>query len=201
MLNVKSFTLLQVLFLGLSTNLVYAASYPPNIDYGSQGDFIAKRGTEFGRTTNLTLVGPLLVNLPEAPGSTSNGVNLRNEDTVWDLSNLTNPTIIRSLTCDSCSLGQPVFAHGTAIRFDNNDAYLFTNNSYWGNPGEDGNYLTFNPAGGNSNQQAVSRRLDWGSDPWSYTLMFSPYNLRRWWEYDDNPSGLQTISNPGGVIS
>lgn len=179
------------------SNPLYAASYPDNIDYGSQGDFVAKRGTEFGRTADLNLVGPILVNLPEAPGSTSNGIPWRAEDTIWDLSDLTNPTLIRSLTCDTCFLGSPIFAHATVIRFDNDDAYLYTRN---GSPAEDGDHITYNPAGLTSNEQAVSKNLNWGFDPMSYPMLFSPYHLRRWWDYGDNPAGLQWIRDPSRLL-
>ena len=68
MFSLRSFILVLGMVLSLLANLVWAASYPPNIDYGSQGDFLVKRGTNFGRTADLTLVGPILVNLPENPG-------------------------------------------------------------------------------------------------------------------------------------
>ncbi|GAA3929138.1 Ig-like domain-containing protein [Litoribacillus peritrichatus] len=181
---------------GLS-NGALAADYPPNIDYGSQGDFVAKRGTEYGRTADLNLVGPLLVNLPEAPGSTSNGIPWQAEDTVWDLSDLTNPTLIRSLTCDTCYLGSPIFAHATVIRFDNDDAYLYTRG---GGGNEGGDHMTYNPQGATSNEQAVTTNLNWGYDPMSYPMLFSPYHLRRWWDYGDDPSGNQWIRDPSRLL-
>jgi len=176
---------------------VFSAAYPPNIDYGSQGDFITKIGTEYGRAANLTLVGPLLVNLPEAPGSTSNGIPYQAESTVWDLTDLTQPSLIRSLTCSGCYLGQPIFAHATVIRFDNNDAYLYTRE---GSTGYSGDHLSFDPLGATSNDQAVASSLNWGYVPLSYTMMFSPYHVRRWWDYGDNPSGLQYIRDPSRVL-
>jgi len=175
----------------------WAADYPANIDYGSQGDFIVKAGAEFGRTANLNLVGPLLVNLPEAPGSTSNGLTYRPEATVWDLSDLSAPNLIRSLTCDTCFLGSPIFAHATVIRFDQGDAFLYTRNS---DPVGGGDHMTFNPGGATSNDQAVSKNLNWGFDPMSYPMLFSPYHLRRWWDYGDDPSGLQWIRDPSRLL-
>ena len=186
-----------IIVLLIITGPAHSADYPPNIDYGSQGDFITKTGTEYGRTANLTLVGPLLVNLPEGPGSSSNGVTWLPESTVWDLSDLTNPSLIRSLTCDTCFLGSPVFAHATVIRFDNNDAYLYTRNDDPANPGD---HLTFNPAGETSNDQAAPQHLNWGFNPMSYTMLFSPYNLRRWWDYGDNPAGLQSVRDPSRLL-
>ena len=197
MSRLNIFKLTLSLLLSLFANLAWTASYPPNIDYGSQGDFLVKRGVELGRTADLNLVGPILVNLPEAPGSTYSGVAYQGADSVWDLSDLTNPTMIRSLTCDTCPLGQPVFAHATVIRFDNNDAYLYTRN---GNPAEGGDHMTFNPAGSTSNDQAVSQKLNWGFDVMSYPMMFSPYHLRRWWNYGDDPSGLQWIRDPSQML-
>ena len=188
---------LLVIIVLIITGTAHSADYPPNIDYGSQGDFITKTGTEYGRTADLTLVGPLLVNLPEGPGSSSNGVTWLPQATVWDLSDLTNPSLIRSLTCDTCFLGAPVFSHATVIRFDNNDGYLYTRNDDPANPGD---HLTFNPTGATSNDQAVPQYLDWGFNPLSYTMLFSPYNLRRWWDYGDNPAGLQSIRDPSRLL-
>ena len=40
----------------------HAADYPENRDYGDKGDFVTKRGVEFGRTANLLPIGPILIN-------------------------------------------------------------------------------------------------------------------------------------------
>ena len=45
----------------------YSASYPPNIDYGSQGDFIAKRGVTHGRTANLNILQGRAGDLSDRP--------------------------------------------------------------------------------------------------------------------------------------
>ena len=100
-------------FFGLScyTGLALAADYPPNIDYGDLGDFIVKRGTEHGRTADLTPIGPILINFPEAPGSSSVAIEeLIFRDTAWDLSDLTNPTLIKILYEGA---QQPIGAHAT----------------------------------------------------------------------------------------
>lgn len=176
---------------------VFSASYPANIDYGTQGDFVAKVGTEYGRTANLTLVGPLLVNLPEAPGSTSDGIPYESKSSVWELTDLTQPSLIRTITCDTCFMGMPISAHATITRFDNDEAYLYMRErDIVGN----GEYMTFDPLGLTSNDQAASRDLNWGFDPMSYPMMFSPYYLREWWEYGNQPSGLQSIRDPSNLL-
>ncbi|RBP52883.1 Ig-like domain-containing protein [Arenicella xantha] len=187
-------TLAVCLTLSLVLNAnAFAADYPENRDYGTQGDFLAKRGTAFGRTADLGVVGPLLVNLPEGPGSTSDGIPYRSEDTVWDITDLTNPVMIRSLTCDNCYLGQPIGAHATVTRFDETRGYLYTRN---GSPAEDGDWMTYDPAGVDSNSQAVSRNLyTRGREPFAYTLMFSPYFAHSFWNYGNAPGRLQQIRN------
>ncbi len=182
----------------ISSTHVMAADYPANIDYGSQGDFIVKRGVEFGRTADLLPIGPVLINLPEGPGSSPvalpNGV--RFEDTAWDLSDLTNPQMIRSLTCDTCFPGQPIGAHATVIRFDpDNGPSIYTRAS---------NY-SFDPSGATSNDQLVSNHgpNNWRSEPLSYINLTSPYYVRTYWDYGFEPSGqyairdLNNIPTPG----
>jgi hypothetical protein len=85
-------TLSQVSILLVSSFIVHNAyaTYPlNNTDLGSRGEFLWKEGTQFGRTANLTNIGPYLVNLPEAPGSS--GVGLPGNqpvyhDSIWDMS-------------------------------------------------------------------------------------------------------------------
>jgi hypothetical protein len=51
------------------------ANYPdPSVDLGTQGQFLWKEGTTYGRTANLTMIGSLLVNLLEGVGTTSVGL-------------------------------------------------------------------------------------------------------------------------------
>ncbi|MGH1543160.1 MAG: putative Ig domain-containing protein [Arenicella sp.] len=175
---------LSLLFYACTTMPGWAASYPENRDYGSQGDFLAKRGTEFGRTADLTMIGPVLINLPEAPGSTSNGVSWRFETTAWDLSDLTNPQFIRSLTCPTCFSGQPINAHGTVIRLDQerNEAQLYA---------VDPQYVVFDPTGSDSNAQVVAAdRTPDNQVPLGYSGMFAPYVARGFWEYGFQPGPL-----------
>ncbi len=171
----------------------FGASYPANIDYGSEGDFILKTGTEFGRTADLMPIGPVLINLPEAPGSTDVGVEYRGEDTAWDLSDLRNPTIIRSLTCDTCFLSQPTNAHATMIRFIDGEAMLYTPSGF--RPSN----VVFDQNGATSNDQVVLRdHVDptWDFDPLNYTSQTSPYYVRMYWEYDieDEQFGIRDPS-------
>lgn len=172
------------------TEQVVAASYPANIDYGSQGDFVVKRGEEYGRTADLLPIGPILINLPEGPGSSA--VNLPNgvsfEDTAWDLSDLTNPTLIRSLTCETCFPGQPIAAHATVIRFDPTDGPLLYTRSGSG-------YVRFDSNGSTSNDQLVpsSGPSDFGVEPLSYTNLTSPHYVRTYWDYGFQPSGQFAI--------
>lgn len=176
----------------LLTNTAWSASYPPNTDYGSQGDFLAKRGTEFGRTADLAVIGPILINQPEAPGSTSTGVQYRFEDTAWDLSDLTNPTMIRSMTCPTCFAGQPINAHGTVTRFANDDAYLLTPAGIGGL----GQYSQFDPAGQTSLDQLVPADGPWNHIPLDYSMLTSRYVSRMYWDYGFDPSGLHWIRDP-----
>jgi len=162
-------------------SMALGADFPPNIDYGDQGDHIATRGTEYGRTADVTMIGPVLINLPEGPGSTSNGVDFQFETTAWDLSDLTNPQLIRSLTCPTCFSGQPINAHGTVIRLDQalNEAQLFA---------VDPMYVIYDPTGIDSNAQVVAADRGFDSEvPLGYSGMFAPYVARGLWEYGFQP--------------
>ena len=185
------------IFLFIVSTKTFAANYPANIDYGQQGDFIIKTGTEFGRTADLMTVGPVLINLPEAPGSSDVAVEYRGEDTAWDLSDLTNPTLIRSLTCDTCFLSQPTNAHATMIRFIDNEAMLFTPSGF--RPSN----VIYDPTGADSNAQVVLRdHVDptWNFDPLNYSSQTSPYYVRMYWEYDieDEQFGIR---DPSRILS
>ncbi len=179
----------------------HAADYPPNIDYGNQGDFIAKRGVTHGRTANLTPIGPILLNMPEGPGSSDGGgVSLELYNTAWDLSDLTNPTLIDRI---SLGLTQPIGAHGTTYHFDDAYAYLFTFGTEVGELG--GSHVRFDPNGASSLEQLVptdSYDLEpdyyssgFAGEPIGYSMMTSPYNNRAYWEYGFDPSGLYEIRN------
>ena len=86
------FVTFTILF--FTSTLLFAADYPPNIDYGEQGDFLAKRGEDRGRTSMLNLSGPILINNPEPPGSSTIGITPAFTDSAWDLSDLRNPQLI-----------------------------------------------------------------------------------------------------------
>ncbi len=154
----------------------FSADYPPNIDLGSQGDFLAKRGVQYGRTTILMPIGPALVSLPEGPSSSdAAGVVLDQNDNVWDLSDLTNPILIREME----GLSEPVDAHATGIRYANGEAHLYARSStYW----------TFNPNASDSNSQLVLRNLDgdplFEADPLGQLGLTAPYFVRNFWEYN-----------------
>lgn len=179
---------LLVCLLLAPASTAFSASYPPNEDYGSQGDFLVKRGVEFGRTADLMMIGPILINLPEGPGSSElnlpNGV--RYEDTAWDLSDLRNPTMIRSLTCDTCFPGQPINAHATLIRFDATEGPLLL--------GRNAGDLKYDPSGADSNAQLqTAYAQEWNYDPVSYSHLFSPYYVRTYWDYGFDTSGTFAI--------
>ncbi len=167
----------------------FAADYPQNRDYGTQGEFITKRGVEFGRTADLLPIGPVLINLPEAPGSSPTNLGpdgIRFEDTAWDLSDLTNPTLIRSLTCDTCFASMPIGAHATVIRFDDVLGPLL----YAGNSGD----LSFDASGATANDQLVVNNFHgWGFNPGGYINLTAPYHVRTYWDYGFQPAGTFAI--------
>ena len=106
--------------------------YPPNQDYGQQGDFITKLATNAGRSAIISTIGPAVLLLPESPGSSDAHVTLQNWDSSWDLSNPLDPQFVRYVNCHNgiCRNGQAIHAHATFTGFWNDDAYLWTNN-YW----------------------------------------------------------------------
>jgi len=172
-----------------ASGFVQAVDYPENIDYGDKGSFIAKRGVEYGRTADLTNIGPVLVNMPEGPGSSAatleNGVQFRS--TAWDLSDLTNPTLIEK---DLGGIHQPMHAHGTLVRFHNGEEYLWRGNDYF----------VFDPeqaaAADQINIVGETWKYGWGHNPTGYSTMFTPYNMRVYWEYGLDTSGLFAIRDP-----
>jgi len=166
-----------------------AADYPPNIDYGQQGDFLSKRGVERGRTAILAPVGPVLLNLPESPGSSNKNVNLSVIDTAWNLADLTNPQLIGAINCDpsgqNCANGHGIHAHGVYTRFVGDTGYLM-GNFRW----QEGNFAFYDSSQpslaqqirrtGNINNQ-VNRALGYGA-------LTSKFTAKDYWEY--NTSGL-----------
>lgn len=181
---------LFVLFAPALCVKVFAVGYPENnVDLGSQGDFLWKEGTRFGRTANLTNIGPYLVNLPEGPGSS--GVGLPNgaythRDSIWDMSDLSAPELIHEFD----SAGQPIHAHATIIRFTDEGPRLYARNS--GDIGYDPNGVT-------SLDQIVFDRVgtdEWGNNIFAYSQMTSPFVTRDYWSYNLNRSGVFAIHDP-----
>ncbi len=184
-----------------TTTSAYSAEYPPNIDYGNKGTFIAKRAVEYGRAANLTTLGPVLASIPEAPGSSHVGLQngVQYHSTVWDLSNLTNPTLIVDLTSAAndgrTTNAMPVDAHGTVVRFQDGIDYLFLGAS---------EYLTFDPSFSNAAEQVAVEsetwNFGWGPDPLAYSTMTSPFHMRNYWEYGFDTSGLYSIRDPSQFL-
>lgn len=170
------------------SSLLFAASYPPQMDYGDRGDFIVKLGTEFGRTADLMLIGPILANLPEHPGSSTVAIDeFRPEDTIWDLSDLTNPTFTRSYAVEGRGLRQPILAHGTLVAFHKEfGPMLWAGDDWWHfDPDKDISDPT--------NDLIVEAPGVWQPRPLSYPMMFSPYYARHYWEYGFDTEGLYAI--------
>jgi len=162
-----------------------AAEYPPNIDYGQQGDFITKRGTERGRTAILQTVGPILLNLPEKPGTSADNITLRNVDTAWNLQDLLNPTLISEINCDAngnnCNAGQGVHAHGVYTRFVNGQGYLYGNFGW-----QEGRFAYYDPSQTTLKGQ-VQRTSDTGSTVGfggEYSSLTSNFNAKDFWVYN-----------------
>ncbi len=186
-MKIKALCLIGTVF---CSSLLFAASYPPQMDYGDQGDFIIKLGTEFGRTADLMLIGPVLANLPEYPGSTTVALEeLRPEDTIWDLSDLTNPTFIRSYAVEGRGPRHPILAHGTLVAFDKEFGFgpmLWAGDDWWHfDPDKDPTDPT--------NDLILEYPSVWEPRPLSYPMMFSPYYTRHYWEYGFNTEGLFAI--------
>ncbi len=183
-----SLTVAVILYLLTHPNS-YAAEYPPNIDYGQQGDFIAKRGVDRGRTAILAPIGPILLNLPESPGSSAKNVDLSVIDTAWNLEDLTNPQLIGPFNCDNngnnCTNGHGIHAHGVYTRFVNGRGYLRGNFRY-----QEGGFAFYDPSQPSLSQQIrrsenignqVSRGLGYGA-------LTSRYTANDYWSY--NPDQL-----------
>lgn len=188
----RCFKTLTVCIVAIASIKANSASYPPNIDYGSTGDFIAKRGAEYGRTAILMPVGPVLINLPEGPGSSGVAIgSVRYNDTAWDLSDLRNPTLIREL---SGNIGMPIDAHGTLVRFPEGGEPLLSRNFE--------RYIRFDETAGSSNSQVVEvNDWSWGFNPLAYSTMFAPYHMRNYWEYGFSTSGTYAIRDPSRPLN
>ncbi|WP_370980784.1 Ig-like domain-containing protein [Agaribacterium sp. ZY112] len=192
------------LFSGIS-GIAYSADYPANIDYGDKGRFIAKRGTEYGRTAILMPVGPLLINLPEGPGSTNvgldDGVLNRTRDSAWDLSDLENPTLFRQLSCDrfeesdpQCYPGMPILAHATVVRYDSERGpVLYARNS---------GHLSYHAdqRGTDAELSDAYMSSEWNYDPIGYLHMTAPYYTRSYWDYGANNEGQFIIRDTSQLI-
>jgi len=152
--------------------------YPPNQDYGQQGDFIAKRATDAGRSAIISTIGPALLLLPESPGSSSAHVTLQTWDSSWDMSNPMNPQFVRYVNCldGTCRNGQGIHAHATFTNFWNDEAYLWTNNQW-----QLGNSHRYDPVSGDTVPESPPGEITSGrlyapfiiSDLWSYGAPFA----------------------------
>ncbi|MEM7335386.1 MAG: Ig-like domain-containing protein [Chloroflexota bacterium] len=153
------------------------ATYPTNQDYGQMGDFIGKRAVDAGRSAIMSTIGPVLILLPESPGSSDAHVDLQLWDSSWNLSDLSNPQFLRYVNCFEgvCRNGHAQHAHATHTNFQDGEAYLWTNN-YW----ELGNSHRYDPVTGDTVPetpfwQAYAGRLYspfYMSDFWSYSAPF-----------------------------
>jgi len=171
-----------------------AAEYPPNIDYGQQGDFITKRGTERGRTAILQTMGPILLNLPEKPGTSADNIALRNVDTAWDLQDLSNPRLIGEINCDAngnnCDAGQGIHAHGVYTRFVGGQGYLLGNFGWQG-----GRFAFYDPAQPTLREQirrtgATGSTVGFGG---FYSGMTSGFNAKDFWIYNTEVMSHQQL--------
>ncbi|MFK7805206.1 MAG: Ig-like domain-containing protein [Anaerolineae bacterium] len=154
-----------------------AIAYPPNQDYGQQGEFIIKLAVDAGRSAIINTIGPALLLLPESPGSSDAHVTLQNWDSSWDMSNPLDPQFVRYVNCPNgnCRNGQGIHAHATHTNFWNGTAYLWTNN-YW----ELGNSHWYDTTTGDTASQSPPSHITAGrlyapfiiSDLWSYGAPF-----------------------------
>lgn len=181
---------------------VMAADYPPNIDYGDEGDFVARVAVEQGRAAMISTAGPILIANPILPGSSRTGVDENFTDTSWDLSDLTNPTLIQMQNCfeDKCYLGGGPHFHSHLTSYHDGKAYL--NSGRWWQFGT-GGWLRYDPDAETSIEQMVYSRDPLGDDrtqhgvelgePWRYSHLTSPYDSVDYWEYNFNPSGAYQL--------
>ncbi len=191
-LKIKNAVVLIVILLVISASLPTSTAYsqggllsdyPPNQDYGQQGDFLAKRAVDGGRTAIINTIGPTLMLLPESPGSSDAHITLQNWDSSWDISDPTDPQFIRYVNCHNgiCRNGQAQHAHATHTNFWNGDAYLWSNN-YW----ELGNSHRHDPTTGDTVPV---------SPPWQTTAgrLYSPFIISDLWSYGAPFDDMRTL--------
>jgi len=192
-MKVISTAVITLALLGFNHQTSFAAEYPPNRDYGDQGDFIAKRATANGRAAIIMPIGPVIVTQPERPGSSSHGIeggrDLKNG--YWDLSDLTNPTLIEPIWCSQnpdidCTHSMPIGAHGTVVRIDDdaNETYLYEPAHF------SARWTTFDPSGSTSEQQMKKGSFDVTDNGriGTYSSLTSPYSLPQYWSYGAAPT-------------
>jgi len=185
-MNATKTAVIALALSGLTTNISFAAQYPPNIDYGQQGDFITKRATENGRAAIIMPIGPVLVLQPETPGSSShgfpNGLDMVN---VWlNLSDLTDPKKIAQNYCEadnSCKNSMPIQAHGTVLRVIDDEAVMR----------EGPNWLGFDSSQSTSENQMVRRTpsREEGGRVVRYAGQTSNLAAQINWSYGNPPEG------------
>jgi hypothetical protein len=194
--RVSVVSLLSLLLLGMSLPS-FAADYPPNIDYGTQGDFLAKKGGDRGRTSILNLSGPILINTPEAPGSSTVGITPVFTDSAWDLSDLSNPQLISDYNCfeETCHRAMGIHAHAKFTRYAGGEAY-FLAGRYW--EIGTGPWLSYDESAVTSVEQMLFRNNPWDMDAgWKYSNLTSPYHTQDYWQYNFSPSELYQIKSSG----
>lgn len=181
MTSVSQLSIFFVVVFSIQT--AYARYPDPTIDLGAQGQFLWKDGTRLGRTAILQNVGPYIVNLPEAPGSSGvalEGNGLGN-DTIWDLSDLTNPVLVHEFS----TRGQPIQAHGAIIRFGENGPRL---------DARDSGDIGFNENGTTLEERLIlDNTWYWPYDLFSHSHMTSPYVTRTYWSYGLTRDGVFAI--------
>ncbi len=180
----RLFTITKLGLLCLISTSILAADYPPNIDYGSTGDFLAHRANQHGRMSMLSTAGPILIANPILPGSSNIGINPEVTDTSWDLSDLTNPTLIQKQNCyepsGNCYIGGGVHFHAQITSYANGKAYLASGR--WWEFGT-GGWLTYDANAETSIDQMYYHRDPLAprslrgtelGEPWRYSHLTSP---------------------------
>ncbi|MGS2717888.1 putative Ig domain-containing protein [Eionea flava] len=178
------------------SNNTFSADYPPNIDYGSAGDVLAKRGGDRGRTSILSISGPLLINNPQESGSSSVGIVPDFTDSAWDLSDLTNPTLVAEHNCfeGTCYRGAGVHSHAHFTRYDNEAAYVSVGRNFrFGT----GGWLRYNYQGETVEDSLSFGEPPWGLPNWAYSNLTSPYHTEDYWQYLFAPSEQYSIREHG----
>jgi len=190
---IATFRVVIILLAITLSSTVLAADYPPNIDYGQQGDFIAKRAVENGRAAIIMPIGPVVITQPEGPGTSSAGLDngVDSVNAYWDLTDLTNPQSFEMTHCAThqagCSNTSPIQAHATVIRLIDGEPLL------WEPTWRTGRYTGFDPNGASSAEQMTkipynnAFRKKHGTIG-RYGSLTSPYNHSIYWGYGDPPT-------------